>query len=747
MRYEPLTYELAMLPIEGIVGSAILLFLVLEGSRRTSGLGFVAIILAMAVYVYISPSLPGDFQTRWVSPERMVAYLGLDTNSMIGAILGVAVLIVIPFTIMGQVLARTGGADFFSDIAMAAMGRFRGGSAKIAVVGSALFGMISGSAVSNVLAVGIVTIPTMIKAGFSRYKAAAIESVGSTGGQLMPPVMGASAFIMAEFLQVSYGAVCVAAAIPAILYYACLFIHVDLDAAKQKIGAVQDPDAPSLGQVMKSGWHFLVPIVFLVLALIYPEIFRLTPEKAAIVSTVMLMVLTFVFGYRGKRPILLTLGQAIIDTGRISLDIILIGAAAGVMVGILAISGLAFSMTLQLVALSGDNVYLLLILIAILAFVLGIGLPTVSVYILTATLLAPALVKLGVTPMAAHMFVMYNGMLSMITPPVAFAAYAAANIARTDGWTTGWVACLVGWSTFVLPFLFVLTPSLLMDGPTHLIVWNFARIIFGLYVGTAAILGFALAPLSIPWRAMYAVAACLILLPPDPFGMTGHMINVVGIGISIALLIVEHVRRRAAAPRPPSLCAAYRSLRRAMVSTLPKLSWDRMQRREFIALLGSFAASWPLKARAQPAVIPVIGVLGASSQQSNQRSIAAFLLSLTEAGFIEGQNVAIEHRWADNQYDRLPAMADDLVRRQVTVIFAAAQLAAVAAKSKTSTIPIVFSTARDPVESGLVASLNRPGSNATGATFIGTELGGKGLGLLRELVPKAKDHRCAREPR
>ena len=173
------------------------------------------IILAMAVYIYISPNLPGDFQTRWVSPERLVAYLGLDVNSMIGTILQVAVLVVIPFTILGQVLARTGGADFFADIAMAAMGRFRGGSAKIAVVGSALFGMISGSAVSNVLAVGIVTIPTMIKSGFSRYKAAAIESVGSTGGQLMPPVMGAAAFIMAEFLQVSYGAVCVAAAIPA----------------------------------------------------------------------------------------------------------------------------------------------------------------------------------------------------------------------------------------------------------------------------------------------------------------------------------------------------------------------------------------------------------------------------------------------------------------------------------------------------------------------------------------------------
>ena len=571
VRYEPLTYELAMLPLEGIVGSAVLVFLVLEGSRRTSGFGFVGIILALAIYVYISPSFVGDFQTRWVSPERMVAYLGLDVNGMIGAILGVAVLIVIPFTILGQVLARTGGADFFSDIAMSAMGRFRGGSAKIAVVGSALFGMISGSAVSNVLAVGVVTIPAMIKSGFSRYKAAAIESVGSTGGQLMPPVMGAAAFIMAEFLQVSYGAVCIAAAIPAVLYYACLFIHVDLDAAKNKIGAAVNLEAPSIGEVMKSGWHFLVPIMFLIFALIYPEVTRLTPEKAAVVSTVMLMLLTLIFGYRGKRPTLLILAQAVIDTGRISLDIILIGAAAGIMVGILSISGLAFSMTLQLVTLSGDNIFLLLLLIAILAFVLGIGLPTVSVYILTATLLAPALIKLGVTPMAAHMFVMYNGMLSMITPPVAFAAYAAANIARTDGWTTGWIACLVGWSTFVLPFLFVLTPSLLMDGPTYLIVWNFARILFGLYVGTAAILGFVLGPLSMPMRFLYGMIGLLIVLPPESFQAVpvagiafigpnpkviaavgiwttlslGYLLNVIGIIAGIAMLVIEHLRRKA----------------------------------------------------------------------------------------------------------------------------------------------------------------------------------------------------------
>ena len=273
LRYERLTQEIALMPTEGIFGSALLILLVLEASRRVSGLGFVAIIIGMAIYIFISPHFSAAFQTRPVAPERLLVYLGLDINGIISTILQVAVLVVIPFTILGQVLARTGGADFFADIAMSAMGRYRGGSAKIAVVGSALFGMISGSAVSNVLAVGIVTIPTMIRSGFTRHRAAAIESVGSTGGQLMPPVMGAAAFIMAEFLQVPYGSVCIAAAIPAFLYYACLFFHVDLEAAKEKIGAARIDDAPRIGEVVRSGWHFLVPIAFLIAALIYPEIF------------------------------------------------------------------------------------------------------------------------------------------------------------------------------------------------------------------------------------------------------------------------------------------------------------------------------------------------------------------------------------------------------------------------------------------------------------------------------------------
>jgi TRAP transporter 4TM/12TM fusion protein len=551
LRYEHLTLEAAFLPLDALIVSILLIVLIAEASRRTNGWGFVSMIAGIAVYVYISPHLPGDFQTRYVSPGRMITYVGLDLNGAIGNILQVAVLVVIPFTILGQVLARTGGADFFADISMAAMGRFRGGAAKIAVVGSALFGMISGSAVSNVLAVGIVTIPTMVKSGFTPHRSAAIESVGSTGGQLMPPVMGASAFIMAEFLQVPYGSVCIAAAIPALLYYLCLFFHVDLEAAKHRIGAAKIAEAPAVSEVLKSGWHFLVPIAFLVFALMYPELSNLTPEKAAIYSTAILIVLAMIFGYRGKRLGIIGMLKAIMETGRVSLDIILIGAAAGIMVGIMSISGLAFSMTIQLLALAAGNIFLLLLLIAVLAFILGIGLPTVSVYILTATLLAPALVKLGVTPMAAHMFVMYNGILSMITPPVAFAAYAAANIARTDGWTTGWMACVVGWSTFILPFLFVLTPSLLMDGSWTEIVLNFSRVTFGIWLGTIAAVGFSFARLNPVGRAIYAAISLAVVLPPETFP-GAIWINVAGVTAAIVFLAIDWMRGKKGTAKMPA---------------------------------------------------------------------------------------------------------------------------------------------------------------------------------------------------
>jgi TRAP transporter 4TM/12TM fusion protein len=552
VRYEPLTTSIALLPTDGVIGSAVLILLVLEATRRSAGGVLVAIILVISAYVFIGPHMPGDFATRPVSLERLLVYLGLDTNGMIGSILAVAVLIVVPFTLMGQVLGRTGGANYFADLAMSAMGNFRGGAAKIAVVGSALFGMISGAAVSNVMAVGIVTIPLMSRSGFSRTRAAAIEAVGSTGGQLMPPVMGAAAFIMAEFLQVPYGSVVIAAAIPAILYYAALFIHVDLEAAKHRIGAAQVENIPPFREVLKSGWHFPIPIAFLIATLVWPEFFQIPIERAAIYATAMLVVLSLAFGYRGTRVTPREMLRAILDTGKAALDIILIGAAAGMVVGALNISGISFGLTLQLIEVSGQNLFLLLVLTAIISIILGMGMPTVSVYVLTASLLAPSIVKLGVSPMAAHMYVMYFGMLSMITPPVAIAAYAAANIARVSGWKAGWSAVVVGWSTFFIPFLFVTEPSMLMNDTALSIAWNFARNILGIFVGTAGIVGFAFAPLKLPIRIAFGLTGLAILIPQHAFP-GADMLDWVGLIGAVAVLTINWMQGRAQKQTAPQV--------------------------------------------------------------------------------------------------------------------------------------------------------------------------------------------------
>jgi TRAP transporter 4TM/12TM fusion protein len=545
IRYEPLSYQLALLPIEGIIGSSILLLLVLEATRRTTGVALVGIILVLATYVFVGPHMPGDFATRSVSPERLVVYLGLDANSMIGPLLGVAVLIVVPFTLMGQVLSRAGGAEFFADLAISAMGRFRGGAAKIAVVGSALFGMISGSAVSNVVAVGIVTIPLMMRSGFSARRAAAIESVGSTGGQLMPPVMGASAFIMADFLQVPYGTVAVAAIVPSLLFYGALFINVDLVAAREGIGGARIPDAPSFSAVLKSGWHFAIPIAFLIATLVWPEYFQIPIERAALYSAAILVVLCFLFSYRGRKIGGAQMLRAILDSGRAAIDIVLTCAAAGIIVGALNVSGISFGLTLQIIALSGGSLLVLLLLTAAMCLVLGMGMPTPNVYVLTATLLAPSLIKLGVNPMAAHMFVMYFGMLSMITPPVAMAAYAAANIARVSGWATGWTAVTVAWSKFLVPFLFVFDPSLLMAGPAWQIAWHLARNLFGIFVGTAGVVGFAYGPLSLTARLAFAAAAAAVLIPPYAFPRA-EILGWAGLGSAVAMLLWHQRRNRSA---------------------------------------------------------------------------------------------------------------------------------------------------------------------------------------------------------
>jgi len=540
-RYPQLSNELTARPLDGILMAAALCLLVCEGTRRMAGFSLVGFTLAGVVYAMFGHHLPGIFQSRPVEFTRLLVYLNLDTNALLGATLQIAILVVVPFILLGQLLSRCGGSEFFTDLARAWMGRYRGGSAKVAVVGSGLFGMISGSAVANVTAVGVVTIPLMKRSGYPAQIAAAIEAVGSTGGQLMPPVMGAAAFLMAEVLGVPYAEVMIAAIIPAFLYYLALFFQVDAEAAKRGIRGEPADRLPRLLPVLKAGWYFPLPFVVLVYALVA---LNLRAEYCALLAAGVLIASSLAFGYKGARVPVKDLVKAIVSTGGTVVDLILICAVSGMFIGILNITGLAFGMTLQLLAITGENLPLMLVLTAVIAIVLGLGLPTVGVYIIMATLIAPALTKLGIAPMAAHMFLLYFGVMSMVTPPVALSAFAAANIAGSDVDKTGWTATRIGWASYIVPFLFVLSPSLLMVGNPLVIAWAVLTAALGIWLGTIGVVGYFYVPVAAGRRALFVIAGVLTLIPADMF--PGAIItDIVGLALGAILLGRELRRRRA----------------------------------------------------------------------------------------------------------------------------------------------------------------------------------------------------------
>ncbi len=542
-RYPQLSTELTSRPLDGVLMSAALALLVLEGTRRMAGFSLVGFTLAGVLYAMLGHNLPGVFAARPVDFTRLLVYLGLDTNALLGTSLQIAIIVVVPFILLGQVLGRCGGSEFFTDLARAWMGRYRGGSAKVAVVGSAFFGMISGSAVANVSAVGVVTIPLMKRSGFPAQIAAAIEAVGSTGGQLMPPVMGAAAFLMAEVLQVPYVEVMIAAIIPAFLYYLALFFQVDVEAAKRGIRGEPAERLPQLVAVLRSGWYFPIPFIALVYTLVA---WNWPAEYSALAATAILVLLSLAFGYKGRRVPIGDVVSAVVSTGSAVVDLILICAVAGMFIGILNITGLAFGLTLQLLTITGESLPAMLAVTAVMAIILGLGLPTVGVYIIMATLIAPALVKVGVAPMAAHMFLLYFGIMSMVTPPVALSAFAAANIAGSDVDKTGWTATRIGWAAYIVPFLFALSPSLLMKGEPLAIVWAVVTASLGIWLGTAGVVGYLRQGIAPLYRALFIVAGVLTLIPADMF-RGAFLTDLAGLTLGAVLLAREFRARRAPA--------------------------------------------------------------------------------------------------------------------------------------------------------------------------------------------------------
>ncbi|NQV56773.1 MAG: TRAP transporter fused permease subunit, partial [Rhodospirillales bacterium] len=513
----------------------------IEGLRRTVGYSLVVVVLVIAGYAMVGHLVPGDLQTREIQIGNTLVYLGLDTSALFGIAMTVATTIVITFIFFGQLLMRSGGSNFFNDISLALMGRYRGGSAKIAITASSLFGSVSGVAVSNIVATGVVTIPMMKKAGFTPKFAAAVEAVASTGGQLMPPVMGAVAFLMADFLEMPYREIVFAALVPSILYYVALFIQADLEAARSGISRVPESEIPAIMSVMRTGWVFIVPFAVLIYALFW---LNWLPETAALVASAATVVAGLLFGYQGRRMKIIDIWKSLVTTGVSVLDIMMIVAAAGFIIGLLQITGLGFALTLYLVELGEGSLLILLLMSAVLCIILGMGMPTVGVYILLAIMIAPALVEVGIPALAAHMFILYLGMMSLITPPVAVAAFFAASLAGAPPMATGWTSMRFGWTAYVVPFLFVFSPSLLLQGDNYVdLTIDVSSAIGGVWLVSAAMIGFFIGAISLPMRGLFLLAGILLLLPKTIIP-GGGWTNLVGAALAITLVTVEIIASR-----------------------------------------------------------------------------------------------------------------------------------------------------------------------------------------------------------
>jgi TRAP transporter 4TM/12TM fusion protein len=544
VRYADVVDAIFTRPAEAYITGTIIVLLLLETLRRSTGWALVVIVLAFILYALFGNYLPGRLAGRAQDWTGLTSYLAYDLNGILGLPMAVVSTIVIAFVFFGSVLEVTGGGRFFTDASLNAMGRLRGGPMKICVVASCLFGMISGSAVADVVAIGIVSIPLMKNAGYPGERAAGVQSVASTGAQLMPPVMGAAAFVMAEFLQTSYAAVALAALVPGLLYYAALFIQADLESAKLGMRGMPSAQIPPARGLL-TGWPFIVSFAVLIVTLFQ---YNWLPERSALAAAFVAAVLTRFFGYKGERPTLRALLLTIPKTGRGVVDIILIGAGAGIVIGILNVTGLSFNLSYMLVQLGSSSAALLLVLSAVVCIILGMGMPTLGVYVLLAALVAPSLIQLGIEPMAAHLFILYFGMMSMITPPVAVAAYAGAALAKADPMRTGFAAVRFGWSAFIVPFLFVASPSLILIGEPAVIAQAIVTAFFGVWLVSIAIVGYFVRPVGWGLRILFGVSGLLALIPANAFPH-GIYTDIIGVGLGIVLLVYEYAHRSPPMPQ------------------------------------------------------------------------------------------------------------------------------------------------------------------------------------------------------
>ena len=508
-----------------------MVFVVLEGTRRV--IGWALPLTALVFMVYAA------FFTQVKLPVLM-EQLYLSTEGIFGSTLGVSASYVMLFVIFGAFMEKSGTGQLFMDFAMSITGKSAGGPGKVAVVSSSLFGTVSGSAVANVMVDGPITIPLMKRTGFRPPFAAAVESVASTGGQLMPPVMGAAAFVMAEFLAVPYAQVAVWAIIPALLYYLSVFFAVHFEAKRYKLAGIPESELPRFGQVMLQRGHLFIPILIILVGLFM----GFSAPLCALVAALACLPVALMRKLTREGITWMTVIQALEEGARNALSVAMACACAGLVIGCVTITGLGIDFTQIVIHLAGNTLMLALLLTAIAGIVLGMGMPTTPAYIVMVALLVPALIKMGVAIPAAHMFAFYFAILSAITPPVALAVFAAAGLAKADMWESGFAAMRAASPAYIVPFMFVFEPSLMLITPDgsdwYHMIWPVTTAIIGVIALAGSLFGWFVGAANMLQRILLFIAALSLIKP-------GLITDAIGFGLLGLVVVMQLVSNRKAA--------------------------------------------------------------------------------------------------------------------------------------------------------------------------------------------------------
>ncbi|MFT5643544.1 MAG: TRAP transporter 4TM/12TM fusion protein [Janthinobacterium sp.] len=515
-------------PPAATFASAVMIVLALEGVRRCGGWSLLCVALLFGSYPLFAGYMPGFlWGTQYTLAETVRAH-AMGVESIIGIPMQVVAQLVIGFVVFGAALTATGGGEFFMRFATALMGRSRGGPAKVAVLSSAILGSLSGSVITNILTVGPITIPTMKRSGYPAHYAAAIEACASTGGTLMPPVMGTVAFIMASFLGVPYSDIMVAAFLPALLFYMALLFQVDIYAAARGLKGLPESEIPNLKDTLKDGWPYLLSLAMLIYMLLFMRLEAYAPYYA---SLVLLAISLFKKSHRMNKTRALAFLTDL--TGSLA-NLVAILAGIGLVVGGLSYTGVAGAFSRELLLYANGSIPLMLAAGALTSFILGMGMTVSACYIFLSILLAPALIAAGLNPLASHLFILYWGMMSYLTPPVAIAAVTAAGLAGCSALKTGFYAMRLGAILFILPFLFVINPALILQGGWQEILISATSAVIAIWILSSAMEGYLYRVGLLGWPLRLLVLATgLVLIYPEPIS------DVIGLTL-IGLIYLGH---------------------------------------------------------------------------------------------------------------------------------------------------------------------------------------------------------------